>query len=37
MNVIDVFQIQVGKFNMSLLEWQKTFGEKYIYLIHMFN
>lgn len=37
MYIIDIFQIQVGKFNMSLLEWQKTFGKKKNYLIHLFN
>jgi hypothetical protein len=26
--IIDVCQIQVGKFNISLLEFQKTFGKK---------
>ncbi len=28
MYIIDIFQIQLGKFNMLLLEWQKTFGKK---------
>jgi hypothetical protein len=27
MYIIDIFQIQVGKCNMSLLEWLKTFGK----------
>jgi hypothetical protein len=35
MYIIDIFQFQVGKFNMSSLEWQKTFGKQKNYLTQL--